>query len=257
MYGTSWWHSHFSAQYTAGVFGPMIIYGPNHVPYDIDVGPVILGDYYHRDYFSVLEDVAGPSQDFNVYVPSSDNSLINGKNNYNCSMASSNATCTPNAGLSKFKFYPGQTHRLRLMNTGAAALVHFSIDGHKMLVIANDFTPLEPYEAEFITLGASQRTDIVVKAPDNPEKAYWMRSTISLNCSVTRTTQGLGVILYDHSDENVIPTTNLSSAAAAADRKENLCKNVRSRFISTDASRSPCFLQSILAPEHSRSLWYL
>lgn len=235
----------------------MIIYGPNHVPYDIDVGPVILGDYYHRDYFSVLEDVAGPSQDFNVYVPSSDNSLINGKNNYNCSMASSNATCTPNAGLSKFKFYPGQTHRLRLMNTGAAALVHFSIDGHKMLVIANDFTPLEPYEAEFITLGASQRTDIVVKAPDNPEKAYWMRSTISLNCSVTRTTQGLGVILYDHSDENVIPTTNLSSAAAAADRKENLCKNVRSRFISTDASRSPCFLQSILAPEHSRSLWYL
>lgn len=24
QYGTSWWHSHFSAQYTAGAFGPMM-----------------------------------------------------------------------------------------------------------------------------------------------------------------------------------------------------------------------------------------
>jgi len=238
MYGTSWWHSHFSAQYTAGAFGPMIIYGPSHVPYDIDVGPVILGDYYHRDYFSVLEDVAGPSQDFNVYVPSSDNNLINGKNNYNCSMATGNATCHPNAGLSKFRFHQGKTHRLRLMNTGAAALVHFSIDGHKMKVIANDFTPVEPYEADFITLGVGQRTDIVIKAPKNTEKAYWMRSTISLNCSVARTTQALGVILYDHSNKNFIPATNVTTAAAAADRKDNLCKNVRSPSACTDASGS-------------------
>lgn len=35
LYGTSWWHSHYSAQYNAGIFGPMIIHGPPTVPYDI------------------------------------------------------------------------------------------------------------------------------------------------------------------------------------------------------------------------------
>jgi hypothetical protein len=42
QYGTSWYHSHYSAQYSDGIFGAMIIYGPEHVPYDVDIGPVIL-----------------------------------------------------------------------------------------------------------------------------------------------------------------------------------------------------------------------
>ena len=59
LYGTSWWHSHYSAQYSAGIEGAMIIYGPKTAAYDIDLGPVLLSDYYHRDYFSILEDVMG------------------------------------------------------------------------------------------------------------------------------------------------------------------------------------------------------
>ena len=42
LYGTSWYHSHYSAQYSGGAFGPMIVYGPSSVPYDIDLGPVML-----------------------------------------------------------------------------------------------------------------------------------------------------------------------------------------------------------------------
>ncbi|KZF20183.1 multicopper oxidase [Xylona heveae TC161] len=225
VYGTSWYHSHFSAQYTAGAFGPMIIYGPKHVPYDIDIGPVVLGDYYHRDYFSVIEDVAGTNPDFKVFVPSSDNTLINGKNNYNCSMAPANSTCFPNAGLAKFNFQSGKTHRLRLINAGAAALLHFSIDGHAMQVIANDFTPLIPYEADVITLHSGQRTDVLVTAPEEPLDAYWMRSTISLNCSVSTTTNALAVVLYDDASEFTLPKTEKSAAAAVADRKDVLCQN--------------------------------
>ena len=44
LYGTSWYHSHYSAQYAGGLFGPMVIYGPKHIPYDIDLGPVLLSD---------------------------------------------------------------------------------------------------------------------------------------------------------------------------------------------------------------------
>jgi FtsP/CotA-like multicopper oxidase with cupredoxin domain len=35
LYGTSWYHSHYSAQYAGGELGPMIIHGPDTVPYDI------------------------------------------------------------------------------------------------------------------------------------------------------------------------------------------------------------------------------
>jgi FtsP/CotA-like multicopper oxidase with cupredoxin domain len=77
LYGTSWYHSHYSAQYAGGLFGPMIIYGPPTVPYDIgefvsnesmpcdisnsltDIGPVLLTDYYHENYFTLVEQAMG------------------------------------------------------------------------------------------------------------------------------------------------------------------------------------------------------
>jgi len=46
-----------------------------------------------------------------------DNGLINGKNNYNCSLAPHGSTCVDNAGLAKFKFEPNKRYRLRIINT--------------------------------------------------------------------------------------------------------------------------------------------
>lgn len=232
-YGSTWWHSHFSAQYTAGVFGPLTIYGPKHTDYDVDLGPVMVGDYYHSEYHDVVAAAASNTTDFNVYVPWSDNSLINGKNSYNCSMAPPNTKCHPDAGLAQFRFKPGKKHRLRLMNTGAAALVHFSIDGHKMQVITNDFEPLVPYTADYITLGVGQRTDIVVTADANPKATYWMRSTISLNCSVTHNPEARAIIAYEgheghHGNDRThaqTPNSTISAAAAAANEKAFLCQN--------------------------------
>ncbi|KAL2158728.1 hypothetical protein VTH06DRAFT_4210 [Thermothelomyces fergusii] len=225
VYGSSWWHSHYSAQYTAGVWGPMIIYGPKHVDYDVDLGPIMLGDYYHKEYHDVVAAAASNSTDFDVYVPWSDNSLINGKNSYNCSLAPAGSTCYPDAPLSQFQFQPGKTHRLRLMNTGAAALIHFSIDGHQMQVIANDFEPLVPYTADYITLHVGQRADILVKADADPSQTYWMRSTISLNCSVTHYPEGRAIISYTGNTNPTTPTSTINPVAAAADEKSFLCKN--------------------------------
>jgi Multicopper oxidase len=95
----------------------MIIHGPKNAAYDIDVGPVFLSDWYHREYFKIVEDVVGPVaadfSDVGKIVPFSDNNLINGKMNFNCSTvaASDTASCVSDAGLSKFKFTTGKTHR--------------------------------------------------------------------------------------------------------------------------------------------------
>ena len=65
---------------------------------------------------------------------------------------------TPNAGLSKFKFRTGKTHRLRLINAGAEGIQRFTIDHHTMTVMANDFVPVRPYDTKVVTLGVSATT---------------------------------------------------------------------------------------------------
>jgi FtsP/CotA-like multicopper oxidase with cupredoxin domain len=107
-----------------------------------------LTDYYHRDYFSVLEDVMGT--DPAKAAAFSDNNLINGRNNFDCSTVAAGDTtpCVSDAGLSSFKFTPGKTHRLRLINAGAEGMQKFSLDGHNMTVIANDFVPIIPYTTQ-------------------------------------------------------------------------------------------------------------
>jgi hypothetical protein len=43
-YGTSWYHSHYSSQLIDGIFGPLVVYGPSHVPFDEDLGPILIQD---------------------------------------------------------------------------------------------------------------------------------------------------------------------------------------------------------------------
>jgi hypothetical protein len=111
QFGTSWYHSHYSAQYAGGAFGPIVIHGPATSCYDEDIGPVIVSDWYHKDYFTMLTSV------MNNTIPLSNNALINGKMNYPC--ANTTLECTPNAGVSKFQFKAGKKYRLRLINTSA------------------------------------------------------------------------------------------------------------------------------------------
>ena len=58
----------------------MIVYGPKNVHYDIDVGPIALSDWYHKEYFNIIQtEVLGTG-----IPPPSDNNLINGKADINC-----------------------------------------------------------------------------------------------------------------------------------------------------------------------------
>ena len=128
----------------------MVIHGPSTATYDTDLGPITLTDHFHRPYFSILKDVVG--NDLSKVRPASDNNLINGKMNFDCSLAPAGSKCTNNAGLSKFQFTSGKKHLLRLISAGSQAIQKFSIDGHTMTVIANDFVPIVPYNTSVVTL---------------------------------------------------------------------------------------------------------
>lgn len=45
LYGSTWYHSHYSAQYSAAAQGPLVVHGPSNVGYDFDLGPVMLTDW--------------------------------------------------------------------------------------------------------------------------------------------------------------------------------------------------------------------
>ncbi|OAQ61309.1 laccase-1 precursor [Purpureocillium lilacinum] len=204
LYGTAWYHSHYSAQSAGGLFGPIVIHGPTEKKYDIDIGPVMLTDWFHKNYNDLVEEIMQPNGNGIVF---SSNNLINGKNAFDCSTvaAGDKTPCVNNAGVAKFRFQSGKTHRLRLINTGPEALQRFSIDGHNMTVIANDFVTVKPYTTNVVTLGVGQRVDAFVKADGPRDGAYWMRANISTKCSLTNQPNALAAVYYDEADVNKAP----------------------------------------------------
>ncbi|KAJ9614470.1 hypothetical protein H2200_002607 [Cladophialophora chaetospira] len=205
VYGTSFYHSHYGAQNAGGVLGAILIHGPQNALYDEDLGPLILSDYFHADYNTLVRDAM--STDFSKINPYSDNNLINGKGFYDCSSVKDGSYCTPNAGLSKFQFNSGESYRLRLINSGAEATQQFSIDNHTLTVIAYDVVPIVPYTTNVVTLGVGQRADVVVTATGNPNSVVWMRSTMASSCARTHQPNGLGIIYYQNTNTTAEPTS--------------------------------------------------
>ncbi|KAK3111597.1 hypothetical protein LTR53_012994 [Teratosphaeriaceae sp. CCFEE 6253] len=215
LYGTSWYHAHYSAQYAGGLAGAMIIYGPHNSQYDVDLGPIMLSDWYHDSYYDLVELTMAPIS-AGAFPPISQNNLIQGKMNYPCTDPSvaAGANCTANAGIAKFNVTSGLTYRLRLINSGAEGIQKFSIDGAQLTVIANDFVPVQPYTVDVVTLGIGQRSDVLFKATGKPTDSVWMRSTLGPSAFVGGCTLNDGVspeavaaIYYQKANMSSVPTT--------------------------------------------------
>ncbi|KAH6973725.1 Cupredoxin [Ilyonectria sp. MPI-CAGE-AT-0026] len=195
QYGTAWYHSHFGLQAYQGVFGGIIINGPATANYDEDLGVVFLNDWDHQtvDELFVKAATGGP--------PTLDNGLINGTNEW----TADGVTTGKRFDVS---FTAGKSHRLRLV--GAAVDTHwkFSIDNHKMTVIAADLVPVEPFEVDIINLSMGQRYDIIVTA-DQGDVAdnFWMRAIPQVACSDNESASNIKAIVY-YGDEPSEPTTD-------------------------------------------------
>ncbi|KAK8112155.1 uncharacterized protein PG998_008612 [Apiospora kogelbergensis] len=167
QYGTGWYHSHYSLQYTEGLLGPIVIHGPATANYDEDFGPLVLQDWSHKPMFTAWSEL----QEWGM-THSLDNLLINGANKLDCS-TSNDPNCR--GGTEKFKmvFQQGRSYLIRLINVAVDSQFRFSIDGHSLRVIANDFVPIVPYDTDSVILNSGQRYDVVVEANSDP-KDYWI-----------------------------------------------------------------------------------
>ena len=139
-YGTTWYHSHFSLQYSNGLIGPLVVNGPSSANWDIDLGPLGVTDHYHMPAFTLY--YAERS-----HHGSADNALFNGLNTW---------STTPNDPVVgqkyEMNFTPGKKHRIRLINMSTDSHFKFSIDQHVMTVQAADFVAIEPYQTTVLNI---------------------------------------------------------------------------------------------------------
>ncbi|GAP91438.2 putative laccase [Rosellinia necatrix] len=192
QYGTSWYHSHFSAQYGNGVFGSIVINGPASLPYDIDLGAYPIYDFYLKTADELL------SQTLHVPPPPpSDNVLFNGTN---INPAGSGGA------YSRINLTPGKRHRLRLINPSVENNYQVSIVGHDMTVIATDLVPVNALTTSNVFLGVGQRLDVTIDASKTPGN-YWMNITMpGANLCGTSLNPGPAAIVHYTSVPDGIPT---------------------------------------------------
>lgn len=62
----------------------MVIYGPTNKAYDIDVGPVMLSDWYRNDYMTNIRGLMRPVSQGGPINPLTNSNLINGKMRFPC-----------------------------------------------------------------------------------------------------------------------------------------------------------------------------
>ena len=193
-YGSTWYHSHFSTQYGAGVLGPIVVHGPASANYDIDLGSVQVSDFYEQTVWQVdyLAHLNG--------AQTADNYIVNGMNSKPDGSGGERA---------QFKFTPGKKHLMRFVNTAVDGLFKIQLDGHKLLVIANDNTPIVPYYTTELSIGIGERYDVVIEA-DQSASAYYLRTIPAPGCALNKN-NGLGtanaIVVYDGASSTT-PTTS-------------------------------------------------
>ncbi|KAG2419203.1 hypothetical protein HFD88_003998 [Aspergillus terreus] len=171
QYGSSWYHSHFSLQAWEGVYGPIVIHGPATAQYEEDLGVVFLSDWAHQTVDEMYQ-----SQLETYGTPQMEGGLLNGMNVW------VRPDGTTVGGRFETMFKPGKRYRIRLINAAMHTHFKFSIDGHELTVIANDFVPLVPFTTNVVPIGMGQRYDIIVTA-DQTRDNYWMRAVPQTFCS--------------------------------------------------------------------------
>ncbi|KAJ4991265.1 multicopper oxidase [Stagonosporopsis vannaccii] len=195
QFGTTWYHSHWSAQYGDGVLGTMIIDGPATANYDEDLGVFPITDYYYTPAFT-LNEVAQHSQ---RGPPLPDNILVNG----------THINANGGGSYAKMTVTKGKKYRLRIINTSVDSTFSVSLDGHPFTVMTADFVPIKPYIADQLTLAIGQRYDVMFEANQTASN-YWFRVGYGTDCGnnniLTKGIQ-LGAILSYSGAPSGNPTT--------------------------------------------------
>ncbi|MCJ1426817.1 hypothetical protein MMC29_004720 [Sticta canariensis] len=189
QHGTTWYHSHLSAQYGDGLLGALVINGPTTSDYDVDLGSYTVTDWFYQSAFvesiaalNNLQQPVGPAQ----APPVGDNILING----------TNKNANGGGAYGKVSIVKGKKYLLRLINTSMDAMIRVSLDGHRFTVVASDLVPITPYTTDWVLLGIGQRYNVIFTANQTVDN-YWFRAKAETACRSNVAQPGLSIFSYE------------------------------------------------------------
>lgn len=172
QYGHTWYHSHYSSQYTDGVAAPLLIHGPHTDEWEKEWSPIIISDWYHENAYEAFAEALGVRT-----PPPIDALVVNGTGkNYN----------TSTGEYYENTFVPGNKHLIRVINGGTDFHFHFSIDNHVLKVVSADLVPIVPFYTNSLSVGIGQRYSVIVEANQTISEngAYWMRAEYNSSAAV-------------------------------------------------------------------------
>ena len=198
--GSYWYHSHTGAQRTDGHFGALIIREKSTADYPLqfmdtpEVHTVVLMDWYREnsiDLFSKFDSSAGffPGTTFGA-VPNNPSLLYEktrGQDNANIGLIPFSSGLINGLGrhpdvpldrsmLKSFVVGQGDTYRFRLIGTQSLFAYKFSVDGHRLTVIATDGAFVQPRATDFIIVHTGERYDFLLTANATGQMSFWIRA---------------------------------------------------------------------------------
>ena len=203
--GTHWYHAHSGAQRTDGLFGALIIKSDNEFT-GTDLENMVdtfedhpeehtisLIDWQHDnsiDLFSVIQSGSRFKSPINgdrsysfaeIYDGSESapypflSGLINGLG-WEFTPVSSSSCNHNNNSLNFFNVAPGEAYRFRLIGAQSAYAFRFSIEGHKLKLLASDgmLVKTDPEEVDFIIIHSGERYDFLLNTTGQTSGNYWI-----------------------------------------------------------------------------------
>ncbi|PKI40293.1 hypothetical protein CRG98_039318 [Punica granatum] len=205
--GTYFYHGHFGMQRSAGLYGSLIVEvadgekEPFHYNGEFNL---LLSDWWHK---SVHDQELGLSAVPMRWINEPSSLLINGRGQYNCSLAAGTCKftgreqCAPRV----LRVLPNKTYRLRLASTTALASLNVAVANHKMVVVEADGNYVEPFEVDDLYIYSGESYSVLIKTDQDPTKNYWISAGVIGR--KPNTTQALTILNYQSVHGGKLPAS--------------------------------------------------
>ncbi|CAI8597712.1 unnamed protein product [Vicia faba] len=212
--GTYFYHGHYGMQRAAGLYGSLIVNLPENQTepfhYDGEFN-LLLSDWWHT---SSHEQEVGLSSAPMRWIGEPQSLLINGRGQFNCSLAAKyvNTTlpqcnfkggeeCAPQI----LHVEPKKTYRIRIASTTSLASLNLAISNHKLIVVETDGNYVHPFAVDDIDIYSGETYSILLTTDQDPNKNYWL--SIGVRGRKPNTTQALTILNYKTISASVFPTS--------------------------------------------------
>ncbi|EIM91340.1 uncharacterized protein STEHIDRAFT_152988 [Stereum hirsutum FP-91666 SS1] len=190
QYGTYWYHSHSSVQYTDGILGPLIIHStedPLVLGTDFDEEQVLLyQDWYHEQAANIVTELLSvDGYDGTAAAPSPQSGLLNGEGMFNCSaIADTDSTECTDTSYPEITVTANAKTRFRLINGGSHAQFWFSVDNHTLSVVEADGTVVSGADSiHRVPFHNGQRYSVIIDTTVGSEgDSFYVRGVMNTNC---------------------------------------------------------------------------